>query len=527
MTKQISLDTKLGAITPGDLPTPPEVALRVMHACADTNITSRQLAKLIGSDTALVAELLRVANSPYFGVGRNVTTPAQAVVVLGTRSLRNFVLSFSARESLRAETLSGFDALGFWEAALRRAVGARLLADMVGVAMDEAFTVGMLQDFGLLTLFMLYPELAPKWHDLATLDPDERYQLEQEIFGATHDQVARLLMQTWQLPDEIALPVADHHSNLLDELPASSTALARIASCADWIAAVFSASDKRLVVARCRKLLGDYFSLSATQTDELLAAVPSGVEEAAAALSMRVAPQADFATVLKEANRKLLLQEDAQTQRLERALAERERLTEELQLAYDRLAQLAYYDPLTTLVNRRRFEDLFSAEIARHSRSGKTLSLLMLDLDHFKSLNDNHGHLFGDAVLQAVAGVLKSTLRASDVAARVGGEEMCLLLPETDDDGGRVAAERVRCAIDELSFPHPSGLVRVSASLGGCAWSLPSENAGDIRQALQAIPAIMSELLERADQAMYRSKQSGRNRVTWMEGALDEQARRA
>lgn len=142
------LDTKLGRITPADLPTPPEVALRVMHACADPNMSSRQLAAIISSDTALVAELLRMANSPFFGIGREIATPSQALVVLGTRALRNFVLGFSARESFRVYKLPDFDALSYWETALRRAVGARLLAETLGADADHAFTIGILQDFG-------------------------------------------------------------------------------------------------------------------------------------------------------------------------------------------------------------------------------------------------------------------------------------------------------------------------------------------------------------------------------------------
>ena len=198
-------------------------------------------------------------------------------------------------------------------------------------------------------------------------------------------------------------------------------------------------------------------------------------------------------------------------------MAERERLAEELQQAYERLAQLAYYDPLTALVNRRRFDELFSAEIGRHSRSGKPLSLVMVDLDHFKQINDAYGHPFGDAVLQPVSGVLKGALRSSDVAARMGGEELCLLLPETDGEGAYIAAERVRGAIERLSFPHRSGDVSLTASFGGCTWRCTAQDMAAMRDVLQQIPQIMSHIIADSDNALYCSKRAGRNCIIWSE----------
>jgi len=519
MSNAVMLSTKLGRLTPADLPTPPEVALRVMRACSDPKMNSQQLARIVASDTALVAELLRIVNSPYFGMGRKVATPAQAVVVMGARALRNFVLSFSARESLRAaEALPGFDALSYWEAVLRRAAGAQLLAEALTVDPEQAFTVGILQDFGLLALFSCFPGHAQAWNQMRTLNPEERQQYELDLFGISHDRVAGLLTDSWCLPEEIAAPIKHHHRDGHSDLPASQVAAVRIAVCADWIAAVFTAADKRLALARCRKLLGDYFGFNVAAADELFAAVPGAVEHIAALLSLDVAVQASFEDVLNHANRELIetsVNSLDRAPRLERALVERERLAEELQQAYERLAQLAYYDPLTTLVNRRRFDELFGAEIARHSRSGKALSLLIMDLDLFKHINDAHGHLFGDAVLQAVSGVLKGTLRSSDVAARIGGEEMCLLLPETDAAGALIAAERVRRAIERLSFPHRSGEVTLTASFGGHTWHCAARDVSGVREVLQNTAQVMTQILAQADQALYQSKAAGRNRVTW------------
>ncbi|HHM04132.1 MAG TPA: GGDEF domain-containing protein [Gammaproteobacteria bacterium] len=520
MSTAATVQARCSALAPSDLPTPPAVVLRVLHACADPDIDGCTLEAAIGHDAALVAELLRLANSPFFGGGRSVSTIAQAVAALGMRALRNFVLFFSARESLRSHPLPEPDALTYWETVLQRAVGAHLLAEAVSAEPGEAFTIALLQDVGLMVLLQSRPQQAATWSRMCGMNPDQRLVLERELFGVTHDQVARELARSWALPEELHLPLARHHDRALDDLPPASATLARIAACADWIAAVYNAEDKRLAAAHCRKLMADDFCLTQQQSEALFEALPQGVTAAAAALGVRVAPQQAFDKVLDNANRRLIQSQRGApnaARRLERALRERERLAEELLQAYQRLAQLAYYDSLTALVNRRRFEELLPAEIARHSRSAQPLSIVMIDLDHFKHLNDNYGHLFGDTVLQSVAGVLKSTLRGSDVAARVGGEEMCLVLPETGEDSGRIAAERVRGAVAALRFNHPEGEVRLTASLGGCTWRCADHDIRAVRRAAQSAPRIMAGMLQEADRALYQAKRGGRDQVCWAE----------
>jgi two-component system, cell cycle response regulator len=164
----------------------------------------------------------------------------------------------------------------------------------------------------------------------------------------------------------------------------------------------------------------------------------------------------------------------------------------------DEQKRLATIDPLTSLKNRRSFMEQAGVEIARSRRYDLPLSLVLLDVDHFKAINDSRGHAAGDQVLASLGTLLTSQLRSCDVAARWGGEEFVLLLPNTDCAGGCVLAERLRVAIEGLDIRHETHAIRVSASLG-VAELLAGESP--------------ESLVDRADRAMYAAKVGGRNRI--------------
>ncbi len=164
-----------------------------------------------------------------------------------------------------------------------------------------------------------------------------------------------------------------------------------------------------------------------------------------------------------------------------------------------RLRHLADHDPLTGLVNRRRFESELQRELARVDRHGGSGAILSLDLDNFKAVNDAHGHAAGDALLCAVARTLEQVLRESDVAARFGGDEFAVLLPATDVEDARTVGGHLLAALREVTVEADSSPVSTTASIGG---------VGFREQDLE-----VDELLAGADLAMYRAKEDGRDRV--------------
>ncbi|HUS64911.1 MAG TPA: diguanylate cyclase [Kofleriaceae bacterium] len=170
---------------------------------------------------------------------------------------------------------------------------------------------------------------------------------------------------------------------------------------------------------------------------------------------------------------------------------------------HDLLATRAQIDGLTGLWNRDYFDRRLHEEALAAVRYERAVSLVLLDLDHFKRLNDDHGHPFGDRVLQAVGEILWGELRAVDAPCRYGGEELGLILTHTDLDGALVVGERVRAAIAGMGIRHKGAQVRVTTSVGVSSTSL-----------IEPHRAITGELLvDLADQALYRAKRGGRDRV--------------
>jgi two-component system chemotaxis response regulator CheY len=166
-----------------------------------------------------------------------------------------------------------------------------------------------------------------------------------------------------------------------------------------------------------------------------------------------------------------------------------------------RLKEMATHDRLTGLFNRQAFDHRLADEIARVLRYQRPLSLIMLDLDHFKTYNDAHGHLRGDALLSELGSLLLAGVRSTDFVARYGGEEFAILLPETGRASAMVVAEKIRAVVEAYPFPlrdsQPGGRVTLSVGTASCP-----EDVAD-----------PTNLLETADQALYRAKRAGRNRV--------------
>jgi diguanylate cyclase (GGDEF)-like protein len=162
------------------------------------------------------------------------------------------------------------------------------------------------------------------------------------------------------------------------------------------------------------------------------------------------------------------------------------------------LKRLATTDPLTGALNRRHFMELMSREQRRAERYNAVFSVLMVDIDHFKRVNDTYGHQIGDQAIQAMSDACQKALRPTDLLARYGGEEFIITLTHTDQPGAAKVAERLREAVAEIELPTEHGVLKFTISVGVSTFFKRS---------------LLEEIIGRADQALYQAKTSGRNRV--------------
>ncbi|MEO5698106.1 MAG: GGDEF domain-containing protein [Burkholderiaceae bacterium] len=179
-----------------------------------------------------------------------------------------------------------------------------------------------------------------------------------------------------------------------------------------------------------------------------------------------------------------------------------------LQAVIDALCELSSRDPLTGLANRRHFELTLAGEIDRVARAGEPALVLMIDVDHFKKVNDAHGHPAGDIVLKGIAAALHDCIRPMDTLARFGGEEFAMILPNCPPAFGRTVAERVRQRVQDRTISiSPSQQLQVTVSIGGAF-------------APQWVRSSATLWIERADRQLYRAKAEGRNRACLEEPAV-------
>ncbi|MBC7876558.1 MAG: diguanylate cyclase [Anaerolineales bacterium] len=220
--------------------------------------------------------------------------------------------------------------------------------------------------------------------------------------------------------------------------------------------------------------------------------------------AIRIAQQNEAAQV--EANRELLELRAALEVRVEERTSELDLANQQLTLQFERINALqaklreeAIRDPLTGLFNRRHLDEMLVIELSRSKRAGTPLTILMLDIDHFKNINDTYGHQVGDTVLQTVARTLSTNVRAGDIVCRYGGEEFTLVFPGMKAIDGHARAEVLRTLVALQTINDKGRTIRVTISIGGSVY--PQDGTSN------------EELMSLADHALYQAKQNGRNQV--------------
>lgn len=476
------------------LPSPPVSVLEVVRKSEDPDVTIPSLAKLIELDVALSVQIVRMSNSALYSPASEITTVERALTTLGLRSVRLLALSTSLRMLIPDES-EVFDTSEIRRRMVVNGSLARKFAEKLARAQqDEAFLAGMLTGLGPVVLATSEPEITQEVFAGTDWPTPDR---ERQILGFTTNEITTNLIRQWGLPDIICDAVATR-----DEPPSDDhTPLQRCLQFALMAERVLCGHDTSADLMALSTAAEDELGFSLDETNEWLIAAEPIVAETAEMLQFQFPQTQAYTELLLEATRGM----QQLTMEANTVIVESTRKLEALSKRNVELQQEAETDALTGLANRGTFDQMLTRRIEATSllpSDEHTLGLLMVDLDHFKSVNDTHGHAVGDDVLRVIGKILDSQTRGEDLPARYGGEEFVVLLTRANPAEMKVVAERLRSSIEgaEISLPN-GGLLPVTASLGGALLGeVPNDNG--------------TALLERADRRLYDSKSSGRNRAT-------------
>lgn len=491
-----------------NLPTLPTVAVEVLRMTQADDLSVADIAKVIQQDPALTSKILRVVNSSMFGMSRKISSLQQAMVVLGLRTVKVMVLSFSLVDAMQSKQKLGFDHAMYWRRSLTTAVIARLLAERIQRSLaDEAFVGGLLCDISMLAAVTCAPDLYAAAIEHYTNNEGLTVQeAEQETLGLTHEEITHALLDHWGLPDELCEAARTHHQSVDAPAPeaASLAMLTRMLRAASRLADIFVADQDAGQLEPVQQEILASLPIKTPALEELLGEIDKNVKETASLFSIDIGQTLGYHQIQAQAATQLVqLSMAAELERAQTAQREQEAQArvQELDSQNRELTAKATTDGLTGVANRAALQEKLVAACQEAQANQTPLGAILLDLDRFKKLNDTFGHQTGDEALRQVGAVLAQVATDNQFPGRYGGEEFMLVVTNVTARELRALAEDIRLSIAKLRVPHGGRNIPITASLG-----VSHMNPSD--------PGLNpTELVERADRCLYDAKNNGRNRV--------------
>ncbi|WP_202845261.1 GGDEF domain-containing protein [Luteimonas saliphila] len=478
----------------GDLPTPPGVALRVIALAQDPAAHLAATAEVINLDAALSARILRIANSPLFASAtrRPSATVSRALALLGLNAAITLALGFSLAATMRGGGPIAAAREHFWRRSVLSAMASRLLGERAGLErLEELMLGGLLQDIGALALIQVLPDRYAELGNVpAGILPLER---ERELFGSDHAEVGAWLAARWNLPAYLQRIIARHECGHYEGDPelacvAGSGLLADL-----WLQAG-TPEQLRAIAAELERRTG----LTGLEIARLLERLSASAPELATLFDVRLEHPRELRALHGRVQELMVVRNLIEI----RNAADARREIEVLKARTRDLSEQVRRDPLTGAYNRLQLEEVLEREFEEALRHDRPLSIAFIDLDDFKRINDRHGHLVGDQVLQEFTRCLAAQLRQSDLLARYGGEEFLIVLGNCDAIDARATLERILAEISRTPMALIDGVPLYITFSAGLACQGGSDQF-----------ASADELLRAADEALYGAKRDGRNQV--------------
>ncbi|MBU1985813.1 MAG: GGDEF domain-containing protein, partial [Proteobacteria bacterium] len=452
-----------------ELPTLPTVASALISLTSREDTTLTDIADLVSKDIALSAKILKVSNSAFYSFPQQIGSINQAVSILGINAVRSLVLSFSFLSIKGGKKSDHFDFQKFWERSLASAVAAKLILGKVkGADTEEIFISGLLQNLGELIFAKTFPDQYEEVLCQLKEEQGTTTEIEKRLIGVDHCFIGYEVAKSWGFPEVLLLPILFHHDPQQyagQNLKIKATTNAVYLS--DILINILSSRTPEEYHKQFQKEAKKLFGLSSADINSILSDLHHQLDQAAAYFGLNIKNSKSIQEILQEANIKLSLLNlnyDQINQQLVQTKIKLENLTMELQEKNKILDNLANIDGLTEVYNHRYFQTSLDQEINRSSRHQTAISLLLIDIDHFKDFNDTYGHQAGDFVLKKFCEILQNNLRKYDTLARYGGEEFVIILPETSEEDALLVAEKLRAAIEDATFVDLNHEYHVTAS---------------------------------------------------------------
>jgi diguanylate cyclase (GGDEF)-like protein len=486
--------------------------MRLLGILSDSDAPTEEIVKLIQTDPAITAKILKVANSPLYGGGRRVDSLDLAVLLMGRNSIACLALSFSLSETARQGGALNRYYREYWRRSVIHALAMECLARHVDHSSCSAwFVAGLLMDIGQLTLLQSDASRYAALLDASRVGSSSLVELEQNELGTTHTEIAATLLTDWSLPEAV-VAVAKYHELAPDETVrgrereyfAQIVGATVAVATADFLCGATPMESFR----RLAFLFSSVCGLPERQLQEYLDGVNERLRAMSDLLSADVSDLPSTAELLACATEQLSA---LALQSLVPFGAGGERTTVstndicELRARLYELEQASCLDALTGLYDRAYF-DLRLRQRLRHLETHPVaLGILLGDLDKFKRINDTYGHEAGDEVLRAAARVMQLCVRSTDVVARYGGEEFVILADAPDRECLHELAERIRHRLADTTVRFGKHDIKLTISLGGVFVGAvpPRQHATN--------PA---NLVAMADKSMYESKWRGGDAVS-------------
>ncbi|HLC27565.1 MAG TPA: GGDEF domain-containing protein [bacterium] len=504
MLKPTELELRIGKLD--GIPALPANVEKLITLALDEEASTAKIAELISRDPALSAKLLKTVNSPYYGFPQRIGTVIQAAVILGLFAVRNIALSISVLDRFQTRKKLKSYLPKFMEHSMTCGVAARLLSQEMNYPFpEEAFMAGLLHDIGILALFECAPDHYPRVLHAVAEEQIPLPEAELSLLGMHHARAGELLCRGWGLPNSLEVAIRNHHNPDLQwkqgDPESTFNALTRLADLAAY--ALSDGKEGRAVGDFCsetHRLLGQ----NKEEAIKLLETMEPQVQEMGKCLNIRIPNRkVDLKVILAatDALSKATLQYEQREKQMSATLKEMKGTEVQILQENERLQTLSDLDGLTGIYNHRYFQERLVEEMAQARTLSSPISLAIIDLDHFKKVNDTYGHLTGDQVLQETANLLETAARDVDVAARYGGEEFVFIMPNSDMKTAYEIISRLKGRVEKHHFQSTGPVLSVTFS-AGIATLLPGETS-----------KTPQEIIQEADQALLLAKKEGRNRV--------------